>query len=333
MCIELKITYACGHYEKQLTRCPSFQKKKSSLRNKFFGYYEGMKDCGAVRRERPTSRRNCEKCSVRIDGLVSQRVGDGANLVHRPFVDESFRQEHLDAARESLKKARKGALKPKGHGHQATISTKGSVWVPDHYHHPRTVSATATYGRASAPAPPVAPPRAPSRAGRSRSFSQGRSFASQLTSGKSTNDGARGSSRSTRKPAKPLPTWKAQSVRHTGRLPQRDLGRRSSTSAASRQPPRPMFETYLQAQRELESLREVKRLNSLKQCPLPRMSQEMPHVDSSTLARVPPKQMTKKTWFSALGLGSSHRAGGDADSDVSFACEAARRIEARALRR
>ncbi|ETS86776.1 hypothetical protein PFICI_00604 [Pestalotiopsis fici W106-1] len=335
MCIELKITYACGHYEEQLTWCPSLQKKKSSRRNKFLGSYKGMKHCGAVRRERPASHRNCDNCLVKTDGLLSQRVGNGASLVHRPLVDESFRQERLCAARESLREAQKGTLKPKGYGHHVNISSQTSVWVPDYYHHPRTVTATANYARASAPAPPVAPPRAPSRAERSRSFSQGRPFASRATSGQSSRNKegssqiagvSDGSPRSIRKPAKPLPTWKAQSLRHTGRLPQRDQGydhedslpvrgRPFPTSVASRQLPRPIFETYLQAHKEVE------RLHALNQRPLPNSS------------RKTPQATTKQTLLASLGLGSSHHAGGEADSDVSFACEAARRIEARAARR
>lgn len=126
--------------------------------NKLFGIYSGRRDCGRVRRERTASGRSCDQCVVGGRGLTSQRVGNGASIVHRQLVDEDFRRERHVAARQALKKSEK-TLRAKGHNHVEVISSKNSVWCPEYYHHPKTVAET-NYGRKGARAPPVAPPRA-----------------------------------------------------------------------------------------------------------------------------------------------------------------------------
>lgn len=142
MCIDLKVIYGCGHYERQFIECPTYQKKKSSFRNRLFGGQEGRKDCGSVRRERPMQKGSCHKCSIRVEGLVSERVGNSARLVSRPHMYEGFTK----------------MLEPKGYQQHGVISSKNSVWCPEYYLHRKRV-VKASYGRGSAPAPPVAPAR------------------------------------------------------------------------------------------------------------------------------------------------------------------------------
>ncbi|KAI1872605.1 hypothetical protein JX265_005485 [Neoarthrinium moseri] len=186
MCGDLKITYGCGHWESQFTECPAFRKKRSSFMAKLFGR-SGAKDCGKVRRERSTSTRPCDQCAITGDGLSSQRVGNGARIVHRHYVDESFRNERQDAARSALKSGKK-PRSSKSRKHHEVISSKNSVWCPEYYHHPETVAA-ARYGRPSAPAPPVAPPRAPEKSTKPHSTSHRSS--SRKTSSKSTGQDRR----------------------------------------------------------------------------------------------------------------------------------------------
>ncbi|KAI0124658.1 hypothetical protein BJ170DRAFT_685536 [Xylariales sp. AK1849] len=144
-------------YERQLNSCPTYHKQQSSLRNRIFGTYRGDKSCGKVRRLVHTSINNCDHCAIKFDGLTTRRVGNGATIVQRQFVDESFRKERHNDARYALKKSEKMS-RSKSNKHYEIISCKNSVWCPDYYHHPEAV-AEATYGRGSAPAPPVVPLR------------------------------------------------------------------------------------------------------------------------------------------------------------------------------
>lgn len=354
MSMEADTGRARGYPEQHRTRRSSLLRRRSSLRDKFFSYYEDMKARGANRRERSKSLRGYEDRSIRPDS---------ANHGHRHYVDENFRQERLDAARESLKKATGGTLKPKGYRRHETISAQASVWVPDYYHHPRTAAAVESYASRSNRPPPVAPPRVPLRPERPHGPPRRRSSASRTTPGRSSRDASRGEiheGRPTRgweetrssqrrvpvaldiadsraptfdpvvwsppKSANTQPTWQNKGLRHTGRLPQRSLGYGHQESvavggrraSASREVPRPKYEVYLQAQKETE------RMYDSRQRPLPKAPQSTRHLSQP---RVPSSQEIKKTWLSSLGFGSGHQSSAETDSDVSFACEGARQIE------
>ncbi|KAI1336422.1 hypothetical protein F5Y15DRAFT_206571 [Xylariaceae sp. FL0016] len=224
----------CNHVATKLTSCPSYHKQQESAKG-FLGSIfkrdvKKMKHCGKLVPHPFETNTYCHKCTVKNERYQARRVGEGAYRVHRPVVEESFRDERQHAAKESLRKSERSRRGKKRHHHEV-VSAKPSVWLPDLYDHPETLARKEAYARAAAPAPPVSsrPPKSSSRTHESphsshskdtrstkqarearlnKSYSHGRHMAAPgVLSGSPDRTPAFGTSQPLTRPAEPKPAY------------------------------------------------------------------------------------------------------------------------------
>lgn len=291
MCVDLKITFRCGHHERHFGRCVKYYTKKSSVRNWLFGWYENTKDCGVVRRERPQVKHNCDKCAARAMRSANRR---GARLNHRQYVDG---EKHHSAAREPLKETGEKTPEHKDHQHHDRTSAKRR---PEH-HYNHKPGADTSYSQQNAPSPYVAPLRL--------------RRPDEKPNGKSIPRNS--SSKYGRNAARNQPHVDSPMNRHTITHP---MPPHRPEYASKLQPPKPMYEVYLDAMRESD------RVNSSHQA----AKRTPPGVQEPTRnASAPTSSSSRNRWITGLHLGARPL---EELSEISFACRDARDIERQVAR-
>ncbi|KAK8056710.1 hypothetical protein PG993_001937 [Apiospora rasikravindrae] len=337
MCIKLSVHYkGCNCLRESLSPCPTFQKKRSGFWGSLFGAFKHEKHCGKVRRSRQQADSICDDCAIKARGLRPHRVGDGANLPRRKVADESFRKERPDGGRRSPKRKRRsgGRKRHSGHSQYSAIPTNAKAWIPNLYDETKQLplAPPPEYGRKYAPAPPRLkdsgaqwpPPDMPlpPLPRQTRAFAQ--HTAAESSSG-SRRGGAPSYSRPVRpeyytrqRPAVPPAPFsgmkKQEAFTHPLRREQRHVQRHPPPPLKIRPPERqPLYMECLQEQNSEMAQRYGSR-RPLAPLPTPTMKPKPAEASKGSKLR---------DFKAALGFESS-----DSDSDVSFACVDARKVEA-----
>ncbi|KAI0838985.1 hypothetical protein F5Y06DRAFT_36919 [Hypoxylon sp. FL0890] len=166
MCHDWREEYTeCCHVSRRLVNCPKYYKQQS-LAKTFWGrlFYRNVKNkqhCGRLIPHH-AEKSFCSKCTVMVEELRAQHVGDGALMAYRMglvTLEDDFRRPFKEYRERRREAARRSLERSEGHIQYGAVNHNHRVWIPELYYNPQMLARKEAYGRVAEAAPPVSSSR------------------------------------------------------------------------------------------------------------------------------------------------------------------------------